>query len=130
MSLAGLIQAQGADVTVRRGTPTHGAGGATQRAWAEQIESTKLLITEITAERAQKMWGNETEATLVAWCDPSDDIIYHDGIIVTTGIYARQRFRVVADTKGSLGPARRALGLVLAKPTETFGLTAEELAAL
>ena len=113
-----MVQTRGAHVTLKRATQSKGADQTTKRTWATLKEDAHLLIEELSTEKAQKLFGFETEATLVAWCDPSEDVQEHDGVIVETGLFASEHFRVVARRRGDLGPARQAVGL--AKSKESF----------
>lgn len=118
MSLAGLVDIRGSHVTVKRATESKAADQTTKRTWATLSQNVHLLIDEVSTDKVQRLFGFETEATLVAWCRPSEDVREHDGIIVDAGPFAGERFRVVGRLRGGLGPARQAIGL--AATLETF----------
>lgn len=118
MSLSGLVDTRGSHVTVRRATTSRATDQSTRRAWKTISQDTHVLLAEIPTARAQKLFGLETEATFLVRAHPDTDIRELDGILVESGPFAGERFRVVARTRGEVGPRRLVLGLVAT--TEDF----------
>lgn len=120
MSLAGRIDIDGSRCRVRRATQTVGATGTT-RTWADTARKVKLLLEEITAEKAQRLWGLESQATIRATGKASADLKKLDGLIVETGKFKGMHCQVVEDPRGSqLGTQLVIFGLLQTK--ETFGV--------
>lgn len=91
------------------------------RTWADAPAKVKLLLEEITAEKAQRLWGLETQATYRGTAKDSADLRKLDGLIVETGKFTGTRLQVLEDPRGSeLGPQLVIIGLRQTK--ETFGL--------
>lgn len=117
-----MIDVRGARCRVRRATQSSGVASVTQRAWTDAPGSpVKLLLEEITAEKAQRIWGMESVATVRATMKHDTDLRKLDGLMVLTGKYAGNFYLVVEDPKGSeLGTQLVLLGLQSSK--DRFGL--------
>lgn len=122
MSVTGLLTVRGARVRVRRAVQTQGTDGATQRTWRDAPTArVAMLLEELTAERAQRIWGIESTARFRATVEACADVQKFDGLVVEDGRFAGLHLRVEEDPRGSeLGPQLRLLGLALTK--ETFGV--------
>ncbi len=122
MSLGGVIAMRGATVRIRRAVQTQGADGATQRTWRDApTRRATMLLEELSAEKAQRLWGIETVARFRATLEAEADVRKYDGVIVEDGRFVGLHLRVEEDPRGSeLGPQLTLLGLALTK--ETFGL--------
>lgn len=119
MSLAGLIATKGSKGTVRRLTEAVNTDGSSGSSWANVATNVRALLEHQNAGVAQRLWGQETEISLVARFDRSADIRERDIYVVTSGIQSGNRYRVVklADHHLSGSPHIEA-GLVLAHATE------------
>lgn len=117
MSLAGVIVMRGATARVRRAVQTASAQGGTNRTWADApTRRVKVLLEEVTAVKAQQLWGIETAARYRGTIDCEDDVQKFDVLVIEDGRFEGLRLRVEEDPRGSeLGPQLTLLGLALSK---------------
>jgi hypothetical protein len=120
MAITGLIQQRGSTVTIRRATKTSQSDGSRNAAWSTVLADTKALIESVTSGLAQRLWGQETEATLRAFMPPDTDITVGDGMQITAGAYAGSNYRVTAAPPRDLNAASRHIEVGLTLTTETF----------
>jgi len=122
VSVAGLIDTKGAWVRVRRATQAQGTDGATRRTWGDAPESrTQVLLEELTAAKAQRIWGAESVARFRATVHACADVQKYDVLRVESGRFIGLTLRVEEDPRGSeLGPAIALLGLATTK--EAIGI--------
>ncbi len=117
-----MIDTRGATVRVRRATQATGTDGGTRRTWDDApVSRVKILLEEITAGKAQRVWGNESVATFRGTLRAGDDVQKFDVLVVESGRFRGQQLRVEEDPRGSeLGPQLSLLGLATTK--EKVGL--------
>lgn len=124
MSAEGMVDVRGVRARVRRSVQDlgGGSGGATKREWRDGPQPfIRILLEEVTAEKAQRIWGLETVATFRGTVRARADVKKLDGLIVSDGKFRNERFRVQEDPRGSeLGPQLLVLGLQ--KVNEAFDL--------
>lgn len=119
MSIAGAIATKGSKGTIRRLTETINTDGSSGSSWASVATNVKALLEHQGAAIAQRLWGQETEVTMVARFDRSADIVERDIYVVTSGPQSGRRYRVVKLADHHLsGSAHLEAGLVLAHTTE------------
>lgn len=117
MSISGLLDTRGASARVRRAVQTHSGTGATMRTWEDAPTArVKVLLEELTAEKAQRLWGAESVARFRATIDADDDVQKYDVLVIEDGRFVGLQLRVEEDPRGSeLGPQLKLLGLATAK---------------
>jgi hypothetical protein len=123
MSLAGIIQRSGTAVTIMRATRTQSAGGATNQGWAAVATKVAAFIDTPTAELAQRLYGQETRVEARIFVLPGVPLRPDDGIIVTAGARAGERYRVTGQSSLDFGaPGARSTHAEhpLVRTTETF----------
>jgi hypothetical protein len=120
MSLAGMIMRDGATVTVYHGLDTETADGGSARTYPTNTPDVGMLLEDLSDELLRRVFGPETKATLRAYVTDSSVVLNKgDGVTVTAGPHAGERFRI----DRVLGPFRgasphRQVGL--AATTESF----------
>lgn len=107
---------------VRRAVQSQGTDGATKRTWQDApVARVPMLLEELTAEKAQRLWGAESQARFRATIEAEADVVKYDGLVVEEGRFIGMHLRVEEDPRGGeLGPQLKLLGLALTK--ETLGL--------
>ena len=118
MSLDGMAMRAGSTVTIYRiGQPeAQAADGSAVNAWGAVATGVKIILEPISSALAERLWGQETRATMRALVPrPIASPRVKDGIVVTAGHYSGQRFRVVASLPHELAPgsAHAEVGLEL-----------------
>lgn len=120
MAITGLIQQRGSTVTVRRSARAQASDGSFNTAWASAVIDTKALLEAVTSDLAQRLWGQETQATLRAFFAPDTDVRVGDGIRVTAGAYVATKYRVAAVLPRDFSAASRHVEVALELTKETF----------
>ena len=117
MSISGLLDTRGASARVRRAVQTQSGTGATMRTWEDAPTArVKVLLEELTAEKAQRIWGAESVARFRATIDADGDVQKYDVLVIEDGRFVGLQLRVEEDPRGSeLGPQLKLLGLATAK---------------
>lgn len=118
MSLDGLAAQRGSTVTIYRiaQSEAQAADGSAVIAWAAVAASVKIILEPIASAVAERLWGQETRATMRALVPrPIASPRVRDGIVVTAGRYSGSRYRVVASIVHELAPgsAHAEVGLEL-----------------
>lgn len=123
MSLAGVIRFRGAKCDVFRPVITDAEGGLKNVAWPllPVIREGRVFLEVISDELAQRVFGREVQITLRGTALPEPAIAKDDGILVKTGAYKTQRFRVTAIAPEEHRPGSAHLQLALERTTEVFG---------
>ena len=120
MSRSGLATVRGSQITVKRATDGQALDGSATKSWANVATGVAGLLEELTAERAQEIWGQETRArwrTSVPW---GTDVLIGDGVLVTSGNFTGRAFRVEEQLERGTSPGTRHIELGLEETTETF----------
>lgn len=122
MSISGLIATRGATARVRRAVQTASAQGGTNRSWGDAPTArVQILLEELTAAKAQRIWGAESAARFRGTVDADRDVRQYDVLVIESGRFEGSHLRVEEDPRGSeLGPQLKLVGLALTK--ERVGL--------
>ena len=107
MSLTGLLATRSSLGTVRRAAEVTTASGGTKRTWTDTATGVAAWVNELSRGRAQRLWGQETEATHEAVFEAAVDVRPGDGFVVTGGPYTGERFRVHIVASPLTGPSHR-----------------------
>lgn len=94
MSLAGLIQRHGSTVTVKRPVESETAGGGTDLTYQVVATGVRVLLDEPSAEVARRLFGEEVTIDARAMLPADADVRTDDGLEVTAGLFAGERFDV------------------------------------
>lgn len=94
MSVTGQIHVKGSTVTIRRAVSSRTLGGATNLAWADVATGVKMLLDVPDPRIVQRVFGQEKHVELMAFALPGQDVTEKDGIVVTAGWKAGERFHV------------------------------------
>lgn len=95
MSLDGLRRTRGSQVTIRRATKTRKPQGDTSSSWSSIATAAPVLLQELAAGRAQRLFGRETQATGLATFEAGQDVKVDDGLIVTAGPHTGTHWKVL-----------------------------------
>jgi hypothetical protein len=95
LSLAGLARSRGSRVTVRRLTKTKKPQGDTAVSWATIASSVPVLLQQIEADRAERLFGRETTIRGLAVFEVGQDVQADDGLIVTAGPHTGLHWKVL-----------------------------------
>lgn len=113
MSVTALIRTRGSTVTIRRCTKTRNVpgDGSAVESWADAATGVKVLLEQITSEKAQRTFGREHTGTMLGFAVDGQDIREDDGIIVTAGSYSGARYFVRGALLRKQPPKHLLLGL-------------------
>ena len=121
MSLLGVIQRSGTQVTIKRATKARSAGGATNQTWATVATAVPAFIDTPSADIAERLFGREVRTEARLFVLEAVDIKPDDGLLVTAGPRNGERYRVGPRAIMSDGRARSAHDeLALVSTTEAF----------
>ena len=96
MSLDGLRRSRGSRVTIRRATRVRKPQGDTGvTPFTSVATDVPVLLQELAAGRAQRLFGRETQATGLATFEAGCDVQGDDGLIVTSGPHAGTHWKVL-----------------------------------
>jgi hypothetical protein len=123
MSIAGRNHFRGSTVHVMRPFRAEGEGAQTAETWVAHRTNLRIELLAASDEVARRIFGEEADIQVAAIVPASTEIANNDGVIVTSGEYAGQRFRVVAARS-----LKRFIELGLQSTTETIE-DPEEVAA-
>ena len=103
MSLLGRIRFHGDPVTLYPALDTAQADGDSTRTYGPPLLDQRLLMEELSAEAARRIFGAETTATMRAFAPLTLAVNVDDGVLVVSGIRAGERYRVVSRIRQTLG---------------------------
>lgn len=95
MSVSGRNHFRGSTVHVMRPFKGEGEGGQSAIVWVAHRTNLKMELLAASDEIARRIFGEEADIQVAAVVPATTEIKNEDGIIVTEGEYAGQRFRVV-----------------------------------
>jgi len=125
MSLPGMIRFRGSVADVYRpATAVEDTTGLTTVTWtgaAPVAGNLRVLLDVVSDELAQRIFGREVSIDLRGIVTPPADVARDDGLVVRTGAYAGERFRVVGHVPSTLLARSAHVELALARTTEVFG---------
>lgn len=114
-----LINRKGSTVTVRKPDRSGQAADKTPlTTWSDRVVDVKVALQPLGARLQAKLFGAEVAASFVGFAATSTGIEEGDGLIVTAGYRAGDRFRVVVAQDPDQGPRHRQLALE--RTPETF----------
>lgn len=98
MSLAGRTATKGSTLRIYR--PTYGAAPAADgsrkvSSWTQVGSDVRGVLDVLTADLADKVFGQASVARTRTMLAPGTDIQAGDGVVVITGVQSGRRFRVV-----------------------------------
>lgn len=90
-----MVDIRGSTATQYRvGTRTQQANGSYAVSWGSLAAGRKIKLQEISQERRQELWGQESKASVLGTLAPGTDVQAHDGFHITAGLMSGLRFRV------------------------------------
>lgn len=123
MSLPGMIRFRGVTCDVFRPVVTDAEGGLKNVSWPllPIVRECRIFLEVISDELAQRVFGRDVQITLRGTALPEPVVQKDDGVVVKSGAYRDQRFRVTAVTPEEHRPGSAHLQLALERTTEVFG---------
>jgi hypothetical protein len=118
MSIAGFLRTRGDRCHVVRVSETRAADRTVTHTHALHARDLRLRVREVSAERAQRLWGLETKARFTILCPPNVTIRIGDYVVPREGAFAGETFRVGARDRAA-GARRVLFAAELASPAET-----------
>jgi len=113
-----VIADLGSTVTIRHDTVTRAADNSPRRAWVDAAKDVKCVLTAIKGGRRMFAWGQESAVMLEGLIADTVEIEDGDGVLVTAGEFAGQRFLVEQQQPAPLGHMN-VLGLAATELTFT-----------
>lgn len=113
-----VIDDLGSTVTIRHDTVTRAADNSPRRVWADAAIGVKCVLTAIAGGRRMYSWGQESAVELEGLIADTVPIEDGDGVVVTAGEFAGQRFVVEQQKPAPLGHMN-VLGLAATELTFT-----------
>ena len=120
MSLAGAVALRGSTATVHHGVDTRAVDGSSARTYPTTTAGVGVLLEDLSDELLRRVFGQETKATLRGIVTDASAVLNEgDGVTITAGAHAGERFRIASKLLLLAGasPHRQ---LALAATTETF----------
>lgn len=123
MSVQGVIRFRGARCDVFRPVKVDGAGGLPTVTWPLQpvARDTRVFLDVITEELAQSLFGQSVPITVRGAMFPTVGVLVDDGLVVRTGSYTGQRFKVTAIAPPQGRPGAAYIEAALEATPEVFG---------
>lgn len=123
MSLFGMAARRGSIAQIRRSVRTSaraGSDGSAALSWSTAMDGVQCMLEPIATGLAQRLWGQESKATVRAYFPIASGLLPGDGVIITRGQYAGTQYRVDATPLRDFAGASRHIEAGLLLTTETF----------
>lgn len=94
MSIAGVIQRRGERVTIYRGSDATLPDRSTVRVWLLVASAARVVLEDVGAEKIRTIFGADAQGSVQGWAMIATDLREDDGLEVTSGAHAGQRYLV------------------------------------